>query len=380
MTWLTNHVARIHRSTVVALRSGLADVRPLGERPLVDLLRRERAVRSRDLERWLNSRALDDLEGAGVIERCGGETTPRIRVDLVRGLLVCSDLSRFHRARDFVVGAGPSSLLLAGYVPARAGGRLLDLGCGSGIQALLCGDANTRVTAVDINVRALGFTRLNAALNDRPHVRPLRGDFLINDPGNERKATFDTVIANPPFVLSPSIELTYRDRSLPGDAVGELTVARVASALAPGGRGYVLCNWIDRGAEWSDPVRRWTAPLSRDVTVIRIRTLGPPEYASIWTRSLPPDERSAAAHVWEASLEAEGVSRIHVGVIVLSRPATNEQPVTFLSCEATPTPKVVGTLIVRPSPVASPVSVAWRSVSRSTEAGSAGAHSGAGQA
>lgn len=292
---------------------------------------------TRALERWLPPRALADLEDAGIVERSGPDTRPRVRLDVVQGLLVASDLSRLHGARDFVVGAGPSSLLLARYVPARAGGRLLDLGCGSGIQGLLSGDARTHVTAVDINPRALAFTRFNARLNGRPRLHAEAGDFLSDDPDRRLDGRFDTVIANPPFVMSPVAEMIYRDRSLPGDAVGERTVARVATALAPGGRGYVLCNWIDRGSAWSDPVRRWTASLDREVTVTRIRTLEPPEYAAIWTRTLRAEARPAATRAWAATLQAEGVSRIHVGIIAVTRTTATRRRANFEAQDERPT-------------------------------------------
>jgi SAM-dependent methyltransferase len=209
-------------------------------------------------------------------------------------------------------------------VPVRSGGRLLDLGAGSGVQGLLRGDARTRVTAIDINPRAVAFTKFNATLNGRPRVHAEIGDFLADEPDPSLDGRFDTVIANPPFVLSPVSAMAYRDRPLPGDRVGERTAERVARALAPRGRGYVLCNWIDGGASWSDPVRRWTSALRCDVTVTRIRSLEPLEYASIWTRWLPADERLGAAGRWATALLDEGIARIHVGVIEIARAATGQ--------------------------------------------------------
>ena len=94
---------------------------------------------------------------------------------------------------------------------------------------------------------------------------------------------------------------------------------RVARSLAPGGRGYVLCNWIDRGGSWSDPVRGWLASLDTDAVVARVRELTPSEYAAVWTRALPAPERLAAATEWAGALEVDGVQRIHVGVIALGR-------------------------------------------------------------
>jgi tRNA1(Val) A37 N6-methylase TrmN6 len=306
----------MRRATLSLLRAALSGQ----PHPLVDLLRRELPISLEALIATLGRKLIDDLEAAGLLERAGGLAHPLARVDLVDDVLVASDLNRRLNEPDFVLGPGPTSVLLARHVPRLNGGTLLDLGCGSGFQSLVRGDRRTKVTAVDINPRALAFTRFNAAINGRPRLRAELGDFLGADPDRRLDDRFDTVVANPPFVLSPVTELMYRDRPLAGDEVGARTVERVARALRPGGRGYVLCNWIDRGGAWSDPVREWTAPLKRDVSVTLVQTLGTETYAAIWTRNLPPDRQPTATRSWADSLVAEGIERIHVGVIVLARP------------------------------------------------------------
>jgi hypothetical protein len=127
-------------------------------------------------------------------------------------------------------------------------------------------------------------------------------------------------------LASPERSLVYRDRPLPDDTVGARTVERVARALAPGGRGYVLCNWIERrpaagrgeGA-WLEPVRRWVAGLGRDAVIVRVADLDPGAYATVWTRDLPEGERPVAIARWTNAYAAEGIERIHVGVIALAR-------------------------------------------------------------
>lgn len=310
---------RIRQRTLETLRSQLRDVRPVGERPLVDLFRREQALDLEAVEQWLPAHASAELEAAGLIARDDGRVQALARLDPIEQVLIASDLNRRHGAADFVVGPGPSSLLLAGHVPQQRGGTLLDLGSGSGVQGLIRGDRSTRVTAIDINPRAVAFTRFNAGINRHRRIYAAVGDFLGDEPDRGLDGRFNTAVANPPFVLSPRHAFTYRDRPLPGDEVSARTVERVARALAPGGRGYILCDWIDRGETWSDPVRGWTSGLRCDVTATRIRTLEPSAYASIWTRALPVEQRPAAIRSWAGALEAEGIERIHVGVIALAR-------------------------------------------------------------
>jgi SAM-dependent methyltransferase len=326
--------SQIGLPTLAMLRRALGEVRPAGERPIVDLFRRELTLEPETLARWLPSGAVHELEEAGLIDRSDGWVRALVRLDPVDDLLIASDLNRLHGAADFVVGPGPSSLLLARHVPPRRGGRLLDLGSGSGVQGLIRGDRSTHVTAIDINPRAVAFTRFNAAINGRPCVRAELGDFLGDQPDRRLDGKFDTVIANPPYVLAPAHELTYRDRPLPGDEVSSRTIERVARALAPNGRGYVLCNWIDRGGTWSDPVRAWTAALNRDVKVTLVQSLDALSYAAIWTRGLAPDARTDVTRQWAAALSADGVEQIHVGLIELARPAHPTGALAFEPREA----------------------------------------------
>jgi release factor glutamine methyltransferase len=73
--------------------------------------------------------------------------------------------------------------------------RVLDMGTGSGVNAVLAAGTATRVLAVDINPHALAATRANADRNgvaDRIEVR--HSDVFRTVDG-----TFDLIIVDPPF-------------------------------------------------------------------------------------------------------------------------------------------------------------------------------------
>ena len=317
MSWAGARSVRLRRQTVETLTAALTrpTVRPVDW--VADLLGHERTVATSAVDRPALLEALRMLNLVAVHE---DRVTPRARLDVVGQQLIASDLQSFRRARDFVVGPGPSAFLLARHVRPHARGRLLDLGCGTGIQGLLLGDRRTEVVGIDINPRAVGFARFNAGLNDRTRCRAELGDFLDPVPDRRFDGRFGTIVANPPFVLAPRHELTYRDRPLERDEVGARTVERVARALAPGGRGYVLCNWIDRSDGWSQPVRDWVAGTGLDAAVLRVGSYDPDPYAAIWTRDLPARERADATAAWAAGLRAEGIERIHVGIVAVARP------------------------------------------------------------
>jgi SAM-dependent methyltransferase len=284
------------------------------------LFEREHPVAVDSLRVLIGAGGVDRLEAAGLLELDRSSARALVRVDRAEGLLVASDLRAHRLQRAFVVGPGPASLLLARHVGRPARGPILDLGTGSGIQGLLAGGGGQRVSGLDINPRAVEFARFNALLNGRAAFTAEVGDFLTGDPDRRHHGAFGTVIANPPFVLSPAAEVTYRDRPLPADEVGAKTVEGAARSLARGGRGYVLCNWIDRGGDWSTPVRAWLAGTRIDAAVVRISSLGAAAYAAVWTRDLGAAERLAAEQRWRLALVAEGIERIHLGVVALARP------------------------------------------------------------
>jgi tRNA1(Val) A37 N6-methylase TrmN6 len=102
-------------------------------------------------------------------------------------------------ARGYRVAIDP--VLLAAAVPAGAGDRVLDAGCGTGAAALClafrvggCG-----VTGLELLAQTAAVARLNIAANDLANrVEIMVGD--LREPPAELKVSFDQVMSNPPYV------------------------------------------------------------------------------------------------------------------------------------------------------------------------------------
>ncbi|VVC04341.1 putative S-adenosylmethionine-dependent methyltransferase [Candidatus Burarchaeum australiense] len=87
------------------------------------------------------------------------------------------------------------SFLLARHVPKFAEGDVLDMGTGSGIQALVAAGEESSVLGVDINRLAVENARFNAEQNGR------ECEFLEGDLFNELDdSQFDLIIFNPPYL------------------------------------------------------------------------------------------------------------------------------------------------------------------------------------
>lgn len=91
--------------------------------------------------------------------------------------------------------------------------RAVDIGCGTGAGAMLIAQAHpqAKVIAVDINLKALMFTRINAELAGLNNLICRTSNVL-----NELEGRFDLIVANPPY-MKDSKQRAYRHG---GDALG----------------------------------------------------------------------------------------------------------------------------------------------------------------
>jgi methylase of polypeptide subunit release factors len=219
----------------------------------------------------------------------------------------------------------------------RPAGRALDLGTGCGIQVFHLLSHADRVVATDISERALAFTRFNLLLNhealgidpQHPGERvELRQGSLLEPVHGE---TFDLVVSNPPFVITPrhagetaEDRFTYRDGGLPGDRLVAGLVAGLPGILAPGGTAQLLANWEIGGQDWTAGPRSWIAE-GTEAWFIQRETASPEEYAETWLRDAAeardPELYAARYADYLADFASRGTSSVGFGMVWLRRPA-----------------------------------------------------------
>jgi HemK-related putative methylase len=150
------------------------------------------------------------------------------------------------------------SLFLGQRVQWRTTRRTLDIGTGSGIQALLSVSRSGLVVGVDVNPKAVRYARASAVLSELDEVcRFLEGD-LYDPVQNE---VFDCVIVNPPFVpIPPGYQMFL---SADGGPDGLDVVRRVLEGLdahlTKGGRFLLLT--MSLGDECEPLVFRYLRPV-----------------------------------------------------------------------------------------------------------------------
>ena len=280
------------------------------------------------------------LVAAGLAEASGGEVRARLRVEPLEAVggdghagYAVSDLrvrpgDGTVPADDHVVGTGGASGSLARLVVHRAVDNVLDIGTGCGVQAvhLAARHPGARITATDVNPRALELAAMSLALSgdgtadaellEGPSLEPVRG------------RRFDLIVSNPPFVVAPSggPRFTYRESGLPGDDFCRKLVADAPEHLNDGGYCQLLANWLHiEGEPWEERLASWVDGC--DAWFVQRDVQDPAEYAELWLRDsceAGTPEYRARYVAWLDHFERQGVTGIGFGWVTLRR---SERPV-----------------------------------------------------
>ena len=192
--------------------------------------------------------SLDVLERAGLVAVAADSVAPAARAVVLDGLLIFGDAARVvdDGGLEAVTVLSGSTELTASLTVRRRMASALDLGCGSGAQALLAAGHCDRVTGVDLNERALRFARLNAELNGVDSIRFLHGSWFEPLDAGEQ---FDLIVANLPFVPAPSVRSLYRDSPLPAEELIPALVEQCLDRLTEDGVAHLTIAWTRAESE-----------------------------------------------------------------------------------------------------------------------------------
>jgi SAM-dependent methyltransferase len=280
------HQALARNETTPALRRS-RDGSPLATLTRLWLLQAPVARESLDV-------ALPGLVGllvsAGVLEHSGAEVRALVDVrpyaeddtdwwivsDLTPGL----DGAARRMRPDHVLGVASSSTSLAQLTIREDVGRALDLGTGSGVQALHLTRHAGDVVATDVSTRCVQLAELTFGLNG-VNVDLRSGD--LYEPVADD--TFDLIVSNPPFVISPGTgeRLVYRDSGLPSDEMVRRVATGSVDHLNDHGWCQVLANWVHHEDEpWTQRVGGWLTDTGCDAWVVQRGLMDVAQYVAMW--------------------------------------------------------------------------------------------------
>lgn len=301
-----------------AIRRGRAGARLRG---LLDLFAYGVPLDERAAARAVAPATPAALARAGVLQRCPGGWRARVSISGRGDVFVLGDAAGGRR-RDRVDGYTSAADLARRLGVPVGRGRLLDLGTGSGIHALLAASNGASAVGTDINPRALGLAGLGARLSGVEGAQWRAGSWYEPVAGER----FDRIVCVAPYVVSPDNEFTFRD----GDRAGGDPVRSVAAGamahLQAGGSAQVMCCW-GHGADedWRRAPMRWLTPRGADVLLVRLSEADPVQYALDWNRppmrTLGPAEHDRVIGRWLSHYAHEGYDRISFGALFVRRRA-----------------------------------------------------------
>jgi hypothetical protein len=255
---------------------------------------------------------------AGLLNVSGEKVSGTVRILAFRGLLLACDLPG-RGGREQVMGLTSSTVTLADSAVPRPSRMALDLGTGCGLLGMLAARHSECVAATDVSQRAVAFAAFNAAWNGISNFTASAGDCF--EPVVGRR--FDLILANPPFAISPSTALAFRDSGMAGDSFAEGLVRQAPEFLNEGGFAQLICDCASKpGRDWSQRVAGWVEGRGCDAWVLALERHAATEYARNWVRdteSGAPEEKARLYDWWLAHLDAEHVESVTTVLITLRR-------------------------------------------------------------
>lgn len=266
--------------------------------------------------------SLESLAEGGLIRRNGGEISASVKLLPFMDHFIAFDLpERLYspNRQDYVMGIGRSTITLANSTIRKPVHYALDLGTGCGTQAFLAAGHCENIVATDKHPRAVGFAEFNARLNGLTNVECVEGNLFEPVMGK----SFDLVISNPPFVISPESTYIYRDGGMGADRICREIIGKVPQFLNQGGYCQMLCNWVEKASEdWRERLQTWFEGTGCDAWVMRSETGDAETYASTWikhTEKYEPEDFEKRLDKWLEYYDKEGISSVGAGLITMRK-------------------------------------------------------------
>jgi carbamoyltransferase len=261
------------------------------------------------------------LRDLGVLIPRGNAWASRIDLFDVEGLYIATDHRYMILPEDKidenpVMYVGMDSMGLVHTAPRYSVDRVLDLCCGGGIQGLIASRYAKSVASVDINPRAIRYARFNAQLNGIDNIQ-----FHLGSLYQAVQGKFDTILANPPFVPSPTQEFRFRDGGNTGEDILSEIIRGSADHLTPKGHLFIVTDLVDVGS-YADKLRRWWQGGVSDQLVLCTADrddilFSVPHCHAAFNQTYK--EYSAQLDQWICNFHRSGLTAVNFGYILIRR-------------------------------------------------------------
>jgi methylase of polypeptide subunit release factors len=273
-----------------------------------------------EVEQALSPLGVAGLQDLGLVDR-SGDVFANVRLVPHAELLLAgnryADDEPAGTPHDYVATVTAPSAILATLTVRRPVRTALDVGTGSGVQALWAARHSELVVAVDVNPKALNIAAFNAQLNGVQNVEFRLGS-LYEPVGDER---FDLIVSNAPYVVSPDSRYAYRDGGLESDVFCERLVRGTIDHLEEGGFAQLLISWLRVGDDWAARPRKWVSGSACDGWLLLGAERDPVTHAALWNEELKRDAAAFGDTLdrWVTYLRELDADAVIEGALLLQR-------------------------------------------------------------
>ncbi len=291
----------------------------LADQPLLRLFLYGQPVKGIAVSRVLKRTAMKQWIAAGLIEKKADMILPLVRLRPFWDLIIAEDLDWISDAAsrtNAVMGITAGTESLSKMTVRHRSQLTLDLGTGTGAHAMLAAGHSDKVIATDLNPRALDFARFNAQLNGISNIEFVEGDLFEPVKGK----TFDLIVCNPPFAVSPDFRCLYRDNPMDDDEFLQRIVHEVPRFLRKDGYAQIIGNWVQsEDQNWMDRVSAWFGQTDCDAWVLRWKTTDVSTYTTTWLQGYDESGSDQLRAKWMDYYEARDIGSIGSGIISMRR-------------------------------------------------------------
>ncbi len=309
---------------------------PLGQGSLAFMLERTReATRLNILLRWFLLGAPQDasfvsshvpetfvsmMMGCGLLARRDGMLSPNVMLTPCDEYMFAADCAarmRSAQADDLVLWPNPTTRLLQNFSVRRPVASMLDLGAGCGILGIMAAQHSGRVVCTDLNPRAAEFIAFNAALNGVSNIETRIGDTFEPVAGE----TFDLILANPPFFVTPGSEQLYCENSMELDGYCRRVIREAPAHLTEGGYFQAIMEWVQVGGQtWMERLGEWLDDNGCDAWIMRKYIRDGIGYAQERIKdNWPTEMHGAKVAEWMDYYRQRGVEEVQGGLLAMRR-------------------------------------------------------------
>ncbi|MGI9459603.1 MAG: methyltransferase [Pirellulales bacterium] len=248
-------------------------------------------VEEKDLRSFFPQEFVNACFACGLIDNANGIVTAQALLIPVDQWYLTSDVhpTNIHYGEHYVPTLSQPAMHLFSFAIKKAVGSTLDLCGGCGPHAMAASRFSETVMTADSNYRAAEFVDFNAALNGFTNIEAVTGDLFLPVKGR----TFDLILCNPPFVISPSTSSGFRDNEFELDFFLEKILREVPDHLAPGGFFQTTCEWVQvQGEEWQERLDGWLQNNGCDAWILEANCQLPESYARNRLRETSPSDNT----------------------------------------------------------------------------------------